>query len=460
MEGIFVSSTKSKIWNNDIRLGIDPLGLQNDSASGVSAIIGSALTNLLIENNSIYIGGKGFSCTGIECLLSGPGFSIATNNIIQIDRINTHPSVPHKFIVPALNNDINGKNIWYAASDSANVSSLLKAHKLACNCDASSFVANPQFINPIGDSANYNFALNTGSAADAGGTPSLLPITKDINNLNRNSYSPVDIGSHAATPCATGPTPQINLTSPVSDTVRICAGNTVSLTASINGGSFQSLQWQKNFADSAGATGTSLVVNSQGVYRLVGKNPCSQVVSRPVFVIKNPGTAQPSVSILASANTICAGASVVFVATPVNPGLMPVYQWQINGANVGTNSTTFTSTALANNNDVTVTLTNPTTCAANPTVTSNTVTMSVNPIIFPSLVLSGNTVVPVNSNTTLQVTPTNGGAAPLYQWQDSTNTHGWQEVYDWWQVTSDPTGSTYHYMPPQYKCENKMPADQ
>ncbi|MDB5274087.1 MAG: hypothetical protein JWO58_2454 [Chitinophagaceae bacterium] len=41
----------------------------------------------------------------------------------------------------------------------------------------------------------------------------------------------------------------------------------------------------------------------------------------------------------------------VFTATATNAGTSPAYQWQLNGANVGTNSATYTNTAL-NNSDV------------------------------------------------------------------------------------------------------------
>ncbi len=85
-----------------------------------------------------------------------------------------------------------------------------------------------------------------------------------------------------------------------------------------------------------------------------------------------------SVVVTASATTICSGTSVVFTATPTNGGGGPTYQWQLNGNNVGSNSTTYTSSSLANSDVVTCILTsNKTGVTASP-ATSNSVTMSVN----------------------------------------------------------------------------------
>lgn len=48
------------------------------------------------------------------------------------------------------------------------------------------------------------------------------------------------------------------------------------------------------------------------------------------------------ITISASANPVCEGTLVTFTAIPVNGGSSPIYQWKVNGINVGTNSTTFT----------------------------------------------------------------------------------------------------------------------
>ncbi len=58
-------------------------------------------------------------------------------------------------------------------------------------------------------------------------------------------------------------------------------------------------------------------------------------------------------------NPMCPGASATFTATPTNGGSAPVYQWKVNGANVGTNSTTYSTSSLVNGDVVTCVMTDP-----------------------------------------------------------------------------------------------------
>ena len=120
----------------------------------------------------------------------------------------------------------------------------------------------------------------------------------------------------------------------------------------------------------------------------------------------------PSVSILASANNICSGKSVTFTATPTNGGTAPSYQWKLNGNNVGTNSATFTSVTLANNDQVTVVLTNNDGCAIPATATSNKITMVVNPSTQPTFTQIG----PLCQNATAPALPSTSKEGTAGTW--------------------------------------------
>ncbi len=79
-------------------------------------------------------------------------------------------------------------------------------------------------------------------------------------------------------------------------------------------------------------------------------------------------------------NTICDGTNVTFTATPTNGGTSPSYQWQLNGGNVGTNSTTYSNASLANGDVVTCIMTSNLPGALNNPATSSPITMTVNAI--------------------------------------------------------------------------------
>src|SRR5439155_1197219 len=124
-----------------------------------------------------------------------------------------------------------------------------------------------------------------------------------------------------------------------------------------------------------------------------------------------------SVTINASSTSICAGSSITFTATPTNGGTTPTYQWQVNGVNAGTNSPTFTSSSLANNDQVTVMMTSNASCATTSTATSNVVTITTSSVTPSVSINASSTSICVGSNITFSATPTNGGTTPTYQWQ-------------------------------------------
>jgi PKD repeat protein len=93
-------------------------------------------------------------------------------------------------------------------------------------------------------------------------------------------------------------------------------------------------------------------------------------------------TVSASVAITSSDanNTICAGSSVTFTANPTNGGTTPSYQWKLNGSNVGTNSSTFTTSSLTNGQTVSCVMTSNLPGVTNSPATSNSIVTTVNSI--------------------------------------------------------------------------------
>jgi hypothetical protein len=206
----------------------------------------------------------------------------------------------------------------------------------------------------------------------------------------------------------------------------ICAGSSVTFTATpVNGGTTPAYQWQVNGANvgtnSASFTSSTLSDGQVVTVILTSNATCatgSPATSNAIGMTVNP-LLPASVSISASATTVCAGSNVTFTATPANGGSTPAYQWKLNGANVGTNSATYSNSSLVNSDKVTVVMTSNATCATGSPATGNEITMTVNPVLTPSVSIStpATSICSTSGNTTFTATPVNGGAAPTYQWR-------------------------------------------
>jgi hypothetical protein len=219
--------------------------------------------------------------------------------------------------------------------------------------------------------------------------------------------------------------PSVSITANPGST--ICAGTSVTFTATpTNGGTTPAYQWKvngTNVGTNSATFTTTTLTNGQIVTCVLTSNAtCASpttATSNAITMTVNP-VLTPSVSIAANpGSTICAGSSVTFTATPTNGGTTPAYQWKVNGTNVGTNSATFTTTTLTNGQIVTCVLTSNATCASPLTATSNAITMTVNPVLVPSISIStlSNPVICTGTSVTFTATPTNGGTTPAYQWK-------------------------------------------
>jgi predicted nucleic-acid-binding Zn-ribbon protein len=221
--------------------------------------------------------------------------------------------------------------------------------------------------------------------------------------------------------------PAVSITTPATT---VCNGSSVAFTATpTNGGSTPAYQWKVNGNNTGtnSATFTTTILNNNDVVTCVLTS--NAACALPASVTSNgitmsvTGSVVPSVTVSASATTICTGGSVTFTATPVNGGITPAYQWRVNSTNAGTNSNTFTTTALNNNDTVRVILTSSSGCAIPATGTSAPVVITVNPVIAPSVTVSGNNTICAGTATTFTASATNAGSSPVYQWKvNNTNT--------------------------------------
>jgi len=127
----------------------------------------------------------------------------------------------------------------------------------------------------------------------------------------------------------------------------------------------------------------------------------------------------PIVQIDPSSATICPGLPATLTASVSYAGINPVYQWKRNGVVIGNNSSTLTSPALVNNDNITCTITDGgNACEAPVLSATDAVTIRLNPnSINPVITISAdNTFICGCSKVTFQAKVTGGGTFPIYQW--------------------------------------------
>ena len=206
----------------------------------------------------------------------------------------------------------------------------------------------------------------------------------------------------------------------------ICAGSVpatiIEVTAPTGGTGIYTYQWQSDasgsFTNIPGATNATFfpsgLTSTTKFKRVDTSGTCgtiSNVVTKtfsPKFVttvdINHPGQA-------------CAGTIISFIATSVNGGTTPSYQWYIGSTRVGTNSSTYTyTTTLADNGKyISVQLT-PLGICTNKAI-STTAQLNIKPSTTSTAYIS----TPLNPTckglqTTFTATTTGGGTNPSYQW--------------------------------------------
>ncbi|WP_020526095.1 T9SS type A sorting domain-containing protein [Cytophaga aurantiaca] len=308
----------------------------------------------------------------------------------------------------------------------------LSADKTAiCNGDVIKFTATP-----TNGGTNPPYQWKKNGITIAGATNATYTTTSAQNG---DSYTvtltsvdacanPTTVTSNAIIITVT-PTVLPSVTISVSPNTTICAGTSVTFTATpTNGGTTPFYQWNKNGVNIYGATNatyttTSVQNGDSYTVRMTSYATCpSPSTATSYAIVMTVATVlTPAVSITATpAGTICPGTSVTFTASPGNGGTAPMYEWFIGGTSQGvtTSAETFTSTTLANGDQVKVVMTSSSGCVAAPgTATSNTITTTVTQAATPTVSISADkSAICRNGSVTFTATPGNGGVVPLYEW--------------------------------------------
>jgi len=167
--------------------------------------------------------------------------------------------------------------------------------------------------------------------------------------------------------------------------------------------------------------GTGLAVDfgprtAAGVYSVTGISAqgCSTIMSGDATIVASP-VVTPSVSISVSADTVCAGTSVDYIAAGINGGATPSYVWSVAGTPVATGST-FSHVPLLGE-IITVAFTSSHECPSIPSVNATAV-VAVIPQLTPALTIVADGAGSICQGTAITFTasPVNAGTAPVYTW--------------------------------------------
>lgn len=204
------------------------------------------------------------------------------------------------------------------------------------------------------------------------------------------------------------------------DRNNVCAGEEMLFTATTNA-TFPAYQWQVNGMDAgtgeAEFSTNALSTNDQVTCIVTSTDACGGSITSNIIIAKISAGISPEILIDGVATGICYGSEVSLTATTSNEGNSPLFEWQINGVNAGTNSDTFSSTALESGDIISCILTSNANCTVKNKDTSNAITATIIAPVTPFIEVTTTATTACENelmlfNTSIQ----NGGATPGYQW--------------------------------------------
>jgi gliding motility-associated-like protein len=304
---------------------------------------------------------------------------------------------------------------------------------------------NTQFSIAANYTAGYQWQVNTGtgwtditnSALYAGVTTPTLTLTGATTGMNNYQYrchttnSCSDLFSLPGTLHVAASSATITILRQPNTDLSTCAN--FSLSFSIGASNVTGYQWQvntgagwtdiANTAPYSGATTEILIItNAPGTmnnyqYRCRTSNLCSQLLS-DIGTLHILPTVATSVTITASATTVCAGNFITFTPHAVN-GEASTYSWYRNNVLVLGNQTDIYSAVLNNGDVVRCEIFSRTKCANPYTAVSNNIVVTVTPAPPAAniSITASSTDICMGTPVTFTAAVTNSGTAPVYQWK-------------------------------------------
>jgi hypothetical protein len=267
---------------------------------------------------------------------------------------------------------------------------------------------------------NWYAASSGGSPLGTGTsftTPNLSSTTTYYaESVNFTCYSPRVAVQATINPILT---PTISISTP--STV-ICSSSLVTFNSTItNGGSSPQYAWKRNgnVVGSNTSAVTFYAYDNDVITCILTSSvacPTSATVTSSAYTIQATTTVTPTVTIAANSTNFCSGQNIIFTATPTGGGTTPAYQWKRNGTNIGSNLSTFSSSALSNGDVISCVMTSNAVCVYSNVANSNQITVNFSSSVVPSVSIASGGAICTGKPAVFTATPTNGGT-PTFQWK-------------------------------------------
>jgi gliding motility-associated-like protein len=439
------------------------------------------------SDGSVYPGGGQGSCADYWIVKLSPPMAAAPDPIVTINPANTNvcagslttitASVRYGGTNPIYRWERNGVTVGgntstYSASDFVNNDKVKCIVTRGGSCETSFQEASDEVtihINPTILNPQINITTNTTSICGcthvtataivaAGGTaPAFRWYINGVQTgiidpvYHFNSFNPGDVLtckymdksgciaggsvlSNAITFTTGAPQPpSITISTP---TNAICTGSIVVFTAvAVNAGTNPVYQWKIN-GQNAGNNSTTFTPASINNGDKVSCSITTQTVSQCItganatsneIVMTITTQSAPIVTITTPDNIICANSTATFTAVTTNAGILPSYQWKVNGVNSGTNSNIFSASFISDGDIITCAITTDPlyTCALTTQAVSNPIQITVSNDAAPALTIAASDAA-VCAGTVINFTATavNAGTFPTYQWKVNNNSAG------------------------------------
>ncbi|WP_339886965.1 zinc-dependent metalloprotease [uncultured Flavobacterium sp.] len=165
--------------------------------------------------------------------------------------------------------------------------------------------------------------------------------------------------------------------------------------------------------------------NCNDKYRIEITPICSSIngiTEQIVFIVSQNVTAPKLTFYSGSNQPICGSQTAYFGVTAVDGGTNPLYQWKVNGIDVGANQNTYSTTSLQNNDVVSCNLTSNAACVNSPYASVSTTVSIVAPTVLSVTITANVTTICAGDSVTLNATGVNiNSPFPYYNWTFNGN---------------------------------------